>query len=163
MNKKVVGFLVLVMVVSLSMVRAGLCKEMSGVSSEMAGTWEGKAQIVVSWCTQRELDVVVNINRDGTVTGKVGDAKLIDGLFKRHRGWLGRKLHIKSDYISVGKLDGAIVKKEGIIRKGVKMPINFKDGKFVGALHTSGSKFGGKKRMILTAFDMSLSRQIGKN
>ncbi|MCK4261743.1 hypothetical protein KAX00_01410 [bacterium] len=159
MNKKVAGFLVLVTVISWSLVRAGFCGEAEGVSYEVAGTWEGKALIIVSWCSQKELDVLVKINPDGAVTGKVGDAKLSDGLFKRNRGWLGRKLNIKSDYIIVGKLEGAIVQKEGIIRKGVKMPINIKDGKLVGGLHTSGSKFGGKERMILTAFDMSLSRR----
>jgi hypothetical protein len=124
----------------------------------MVGHWEGSARIIVIWCQQTNLPVAVDIQADGSVTGKVGDAALINGRFKRNRGWLGRKLNLKTDYIIRGKLTGSVVAAEGITRSGVWMPLNFNDGAFVGSLDTSGWKIGGKKRMILSTARLTLTR-----
>lgn len=62
--------------------------------------------------------------------------------------------------IIVGDLTGSIVAAEDITRSGVKMPLNFIGGSFVGALRTSGCKFGGKDRMILSAASLTLRRFI---
>ncbi len=117
----------------------------------MVGQWEGNARNIVIWCQQTNLPVAVNIHPDGTVTGKVGDATLGKARLKKNRGWLGRKLNWKTDYIIVGDLQGAILTQEGIKRSQLKMPLNFRGGAFVGGLHTSGSKFGGKEHGILSA------------
>lgn len=117
----------------------------------MVGQWEGSARVIVVWCQQTNLPVAVNIGADGTVTGKFGAATLTQARLKKNRGWLGRKLNVKTDYIIVGSLQGAIVAREEITRSQVKMPLNFRGGAFVGGLHTSGSKFGGKERGILSA------------
>ena len=121
------------------------------VKPEMVGRWEGDGKIIVTWCQQTNLRVTLDVKADGTVTGKVGDATLTEGRFRRNRGWLGRKLNIKTDYIITGRLEGPIVSAEGVTRSGVNIPINYSTGTFTGALHTTGSKFGGKTRMILTA------------
>ena len=115
----------------------------SVVTPAMVGHWEDNARIVVSWCHQTNLPVKVDIHADGSVTGTVGDAKLTKGRFESNRGWLGRKLNLYSDYIITGGLDGAIVAAEGITRSGVKIPLNFNDGIFVGGVNTSGSGFEG--------------------
>jgi len=121
------------------------------VTPAMVRHWEGNARIIVSWCKQTNLPISLGIHSDGSVTGIIGDAVLSQGRLQRNRGWLGRKLHLKTDYIIIGDLAGSIVAAEGITRSGVKMPLNFSGGTFVGGLHTSGSKFGGKDRMILSA------------
>ena len=121
------------------------------IGPEMVGHWEGGGKIIVTWCQQTNLPVTLDIKTDGTVTGKIGDATLTRGQLRRNRGWLGKKLNIKTDYIITGRLEGPIVSSEGITRSGVNMPLNYSAGKFVGGLHTTGSKFGGKKRMILSA------------
>ena len=126
------------------------------VASGMMGRREGKAQIIVSWCRQTDLRVTVKIEADGNVTGTVGDATLINGRFKRNRGWLGRKLNLATDYIIEGKLCGPVVAAEGITRKSVSIPLNFIGGAFVGGVHTSGSKFGGKGKMRLSASGLTL-------
>lgn len=128
------------------------------VTEAMAGHWEGSAQVIVIWCQQTNLPLAVDIREDGTVTGKIGDATLTNGRLKRNRGWLGRKMNLGTDYIIMGELRGAIVAREGIIRSRVNMPLNFRGGSFVGGLHTSGSKLGGKERMILSATGLSLNR-----
>jgi hypothetical protein len=117
----------------------------------MVGHWEGNARIIVTWCQQTNLPVVVDIRADGTVTGKIGDATFTHGQLRRNRGWLGRKLNIKTDYIITGRLIGPIVRSEGITRSGIKMPLTFSGGNFTGAIHTTGSKVGAKQRGILTA------------
>jgi hypothetical protein len=121
------------------------------VLPSMVGHWEGNARIIMTWCQQTNLPITLDIRADNTVAGKVGDATLINGRLRRNRGWLGRKLQVKTDYIITGNLTGPVVAAENITRSGVKMPVNFRLGNFVGGLHTSGSKFGGKRRMILSA------------
>jgi hypothetical protein len=121
------------------------------VLSGMIGRWQGDAHVIVVWCQQTNLPVNLNIQADGTVSGKIGNAALTNGRLRRNRGWLGRKLHIKTDYIITGGLSGPIVPAEHITRSGVKMPLSFRSGNFTGCIHTTGCKFGGKKRGILTA------------
>ena len=115
----------------------------SVVTPAMVGHWEGTARIVVSWCHQKNLYVKVDIHADGSVTGTVGDAKLLEGRFASNRGWLLRKLNWATDYIITGGLDGAVVASEGITRSSVKIPLNFTGGTFTGGVNTSGSGFEG--------------------
>jgi hypothetical protein len=126
----------------------------------MTGHWEGAARIIVSWCSQRQLPVSLDIRPDGSITGKVGDSKLTAGMLARNRSWLRRMLNLASDsdYIIRGKIKGPIVASEGIYRSGISIILEFSDGKFVGGIHTSGSKFGGKEKMILSATDLVLTR-----
>ena len=120
------------------------------------GRWTGSARIVVAWTKQTNLCVTLDIREDGRVTGKVGEA-LLTGRFRKNRGWLGRNLEVKTDYIVVGHLQGSIVVAEGITRSRVKMPLNLTAGVLTGGLHTSGCKFGGSNRMILSAAGLQLT------
>jgi len=134
------------------------------VTPVMVGHWEGNARIIVSWCHQTNLAVAVDIHADGGVTGKIGDATLIGGRFEANRGWLGRKLNLATDYIVAGKLDGAIVAAEGIVRDKIYIPIDLKDNAFVGGINTSGSLcvFSSEKtmkeKMGLSAMSLKLVR-----
>jgi hypothetical protein len=133
------------------------------VTPAMAGQWEGNARIVVNWCRQTNLYVAVDINTNGGVTGKVGDATLVDAHFRLYRGWLGRKLNLWSDYIIEGKLNAPIVATEAITRNFVSIPLDFKDGVYSGGIITSGSLclFAGpeerKAKMALTAMALKLT------
>lgn len=128
----------------------------------MAGSWKGEGDIIVSWCKQKKLALALKIAADGAVTGKVGDATLVDGKLKRNRGAIGRKLNIKTDYIITGKLKGAIVKSEAITRSSADIPLNFDGKELAGGLHTSGKKTGGKKAMKLSAANIVLKREKKK-
>ena len=109
------------------------------IALPVAGHWAGSARIIVSWCQQTNLNVAVDIRADGNVSGKVGGATLIGGRFAANRGWLGRKLNLATDYIITGRLEGALVPAEGIVRDRVYIPLNLKDNALVGGINTSGS------------------------
>ena len=120
-------------------------------ADSLTGKWTGSGRIVVDWCKQSQLPVVITIQRDGTVTGKVGDATLQHGRLMPNRGWIGRKLNLATDYIVRGDLTGPIVAAEGVTRSSVSMPVNHVGGSLVGGVHTSGSKFGGKANGMLSS------------
>ena len=56
------------------------------VTPAMVGHWSGNARIIVTWCRQTNLPVALDIRADGSVTGKVGDAVLVNGQLKKNRG-----------------------------------------------------------------------------
>jgi hypothetical protein len=128
------------------------------VAPEMAGAWAGEARIVVNWTKERTLRVAVTIAPDGSVTGTIGDATLRDGRLETNRTAIGRALHIKTDWIIKGSLDGDVIKAEGIRRDGVMVPLDFVGGRFEGGVNTSGSHFGGKDSMWLAAQGLVLDR-----
>jgi hypothetical protein len=128
----------------------------------MVGTWSGDGQIVVNWTDQRSIHVRLVIVADGSVSGAVGDAQLTSARIARNRGAIGRFLHIKTDYIVSGELRGPVIASEHVQRDGVKMPLNWNGSVFTGALHTSGSAFGGAHRMAFTASHLRLAREKRK-
>lgn len=134
------------------------CASKSVLTPAQVGDWEGNGRIIMTWCQQTNLLVKLDIQANGSVTGSVGDARLTKGRFLKNRGWLGRKLDIETDYIITGNLDGAIVAAEGITRSRVMMPFNFDGGLIKGGVATSGTWFGGKNHMILTARSLKLAR-----
>jgi hypothetical protein len=85
-----------------------LCTDDNAFASATVGHWKGTARIVVVWAKQTNLCVTLDIRDSGTVTGRIGDALLINGRLKKNRGSLVRKLNVKTDYIIVGDLQGAI-------------------------------------------------------
>jgi hypothetical protein len=128
------------------------------VAPELQGRWAGNARIIVSWCKQTNLMVALDIHPDGTVAGKVGDAKLRNGWIGPNRGWLGHALNLKTDYIIHGTLKGPIVAAEEITRPRVSIPVNLDHGALSGGVATSGTMVGGKKSMVLSASSLKLTR-----
>ena len=121
------------------------------VLPEMCGRWKGTADIVVNWTKARTLPVEIAIAADDRVTGKIGDATILNGRFRANRGWLGRALHIKTDWIIDGRLEGPVIAAESIVRDEVMMPLDWKGSSFEGGIATSGSKIGDRDTMVLTA------------
>jgi hypothetical protein len=152
----IVAFIVAMAVVLVA--RADRLPQDAAALPAMAGAWSGDAHIVVNWTTEKTLRVRLNIAPDGRVTGTIGDATLRDGRFESNRTAIGRALHVKTDWIVRGALEGAIIKAEGIRRDGVMVPLNAVDGGFEGGVNTSGSHFGGKDTMWLAAQALRLDR-----
>jgi hypothetical protein len=121
--------------------------------AEYAGKSEGKADIYVIWCEQDSLPYSFTVNSDGTVEGTVGDAKLVNGIFKKNRSFIGRMLHIRTDYVIYADLEGPLVKQEDIVRKSTYIFKSFNKEKniFDISIQTSGTWGGGKKSMCFTA------------
>jgi hypothetical protein len=118
---------------------------------EMCGRWKGMADIVVSWTKARTLPVEIAIAADDRVTGKIGDATIVNGRFRPNRGWLGRMLHVKTDWLIDGRLEGPIIAAESVVREELMMPLDWKGSRFDGAIATSGSKIGDRDTMVFTA------------
>jgi hypothetical protein len=128
------------------------------VPPALTGYWDGDARIIVSWCRQPNLHVAVDIHRDGSVTGKVGDATIVKGRLEQNRGWIGRKLSLATDHIIKAELSGPVVAAESVTRERVSIPLDLVGDALVGGVHTSGAKFGGKNKMILSAASLKLKR-----
>ena len=126
------------------------------VTQAMVGHWESKAHIIVNWCKQKELSVSISIRSDDTVSGRVGDAELKNGKILHGRGWVLRVLNWGSEYIIKADLHNPIVASENISRKNISMPLDFDGASFTGGMHTSGSKFGGREKMKLSAMGLRL-------
>lgn len=127
----------------------------------LAGRWEGTAEIVVDWTSQRMLSVEIHIDSSGGVVGRVGDARIVDGLLRRNRGTFLRWLGWKTDYIVTGKLEGAIIQADSVARSGVRIPFNVVDERIEGGVHTTGSLTGGRESMKLSARRLVLRRVAG--
>ncbi len=124
--------------------------------SSMAGHWQGTGREIVTWCSKDTIAFDLVIAADGTVTGTIGDARILSGTLRRNNQVL-RKLGNRP-YLIKARLEGAIVADEGIVRDRITLFLDFKDGKFNGGFRTSGWEFGGKKRMAMTGVDVRLKR-----
>lgn len=111
--------------------------------AEILGTWSGKSEVFAKFKKGESpsdhpddwIEITVTIHRDGRVEGAVGDAKLENCKVASNRGWLGRKLNIKTDYIvRGGYLEGAIVLDDSTSRREFTIPFNIVDGTFAGGL-----------------------------
>ena len=88
---------------------------------EMIGTWTNTVEIfgpfkVQAYPSKAHEDyqmVILTINADGTVNGRIGSAVFKNCSVYKNRGWLGRKLNLKTDYIiRDGSLEGKITPKD---------------------------------------------------
>ena len=81
------------------------------------------------------VPIKIVIGKDCSVGGTVGDAILKNCRVKKNRGWLGRMLRMKTDYIVVGGwLEGAIVPEDPTTKRTFTMPFNCVDGRLVGSI-----------------------------
>ena len=128
------------------------------MDSKMIGAWAGRAQIAVPWSQQRELAVRVLIRDDGSVSGMIGDAQLIDGRFASARGPAGRALRIGREFAIGGGLSGPVIRSEAVQRASVRLSLDWKGQTFEGELQTSGTPQGSSADMALSATGLVLRR-----
>lgn len=127
-----------------------------GASAQVAtpaviGRWSGVADIAVNWTKQRTVPINVVIGANDQVTGTIGDATLARGRLLRNRGWLGRVMQIKTEYIIEADLDGPIIRAENVQRQMIQIPLDVREGRLVGSVNTSGDKLGDGASTIFTA------------
>jgi len=121
---------------------------------DFIGTWKGEGKIIVTWCEQKQLAFELQIDSDGNVSGKIGDAHIRHGKIRLNNiiyRWLGNK-----KYIINTKLLNYLIKKEKIKRDSIRIFLDFKKPFLTGGFHTSGSKFGGKEKMIVSGNSVKL-------
>ena len=122
--------------------------------TDFIGTWNGEGKIIVSWCEQKQLSFELHIDMDGNVSGKIGNAHIRHGEIKQNNiiyRWFGNK-----EYIIDAELSNYLIEKEKIKRDSIRIFLDFERPFFVGGFHTSGSKFGGKEKMLLSGSSLKL-------
>jgi len=118
---------------------------------EMCGRWQGAADIAVNWTKARTVSVAIAITPDDRVTGMIGEAALVDAHLLATRGWLGRTLRVKTDYMIEGRLDGPIIRAEHLVRSEITMPLDWTGTEFTGSIATNGTKTGDAETMAFSA------------
>ena len=121
---------------------------------DLMGTWKGEGRVIVAWCEQKQLLFELRIDMNGNVLGKIGDAQIMHGKIRQNNTvyrWLGNR-----KYIIDAKLINYLIEKEKIKRESIRVFLDFENPFFVGGFHTSGSKFGGKEKMILSGTKVKL-------
>ncbi len=121
--------------------------------SKFEGHWKGKGKSIVTWCKQKVIPFDIVIEKDGKISGKIGDAKIKGGkIYSNFLGVLNRH------YVIEVELEGYLVKKEKIKRKKMKIMVDVKGDYLVGAFRTSGLKMGDKYSMSMTGADLVLKK-----
>lgn len=110
---------------------------------DMVGTWRGNVEIFGPFKTEPypskapedHQDVIITISFSSSVTGRIGQAVFSGCSLQRNRGWVGRKLNLKTDFIiRGGYLDGKITPKDKGEKREFTIPFNIENGKFVGTI-----------------------------
>jgi hypothetical protein len=118
--------------------------------SALVGRWFGHAELSVSWTVQRALDVQLDIQPDGSVSGTIGDAALADAhVYADSR--VARALRLGRAFAIEGRLGGPLIRAEGVQRERVRLSLDRVIERMVGELQTSGSYDGPASNRILTA------------
>ncbi len=82
----------------------------------LSGTWTGRQAVSVRVRDARgayrfpadTVAISLTIGAGGRAEGSAGGAILEDAYVLRNRGWLGRRLHVATDFQLSGRLQGAI-------------------------------------------------------
>jgi hypothetical protein len=134
------------------------------VRGQLVGHWVGTAKVIHTWAYGKTFPVLLDIHRDGTATGTLGNAKLVDARWKRERlspherqkypGWI--------TFLVKGGLSGSLMPKDAINATYAYVPIERYHGKFSGGVNTHGTTqrnlFGTRDQGIMSC-ELSLRRR----
>lgn len=119
----------------------------SQIPNEIYKKWEAKQIATVRYNVaffeykfeKDTVEVQIEFLNDNNVVGKIGNAELKNCKLKENRGWLGRKLNLKTDLIIRGELVGGLFQNDSIKSKKISIPFNLKNNKPKGTLfHLDG-------------------------
>jgi hypothetical protein len=122
----------------------------------LVGRWSGGADVIVAWSTQPRLEVALEIRRDGSVSGRVGDAVLVRGTVQRNRGAFARLFGAGTDFVIRAELLGEVLRAPHSTRARVSIPFNVVNGELRGSVFTEGAKVGPPERQQVVAANMVL-------
>jgi hypothetical protein len=109
----------------------------------IVGNWSGKHLVVVRTQTNGKynfikspgaLDFNITIHKDGNVTGTLGTAAFEGCEINKNRGWIGKMLNLKTDFVIKGKLVGAIFPEDPNKNKIISMPVDLENNTLKGSL-----------------------------
>lgn len=103
----------------------------------MVGTWTANLTVVARRPLPEEIPVVFAIGLDGSVTGTVGNAAVIDARLVANRSWFGRLMHWRTPYELRGALSQEVRSYGGIVGDRFSAPLDPKGSELDGALFLS--------------------------
>ncbi len=116
----------------------------SNGGTALIGTWSGKQFVQVRYSTgfmkfrfvksSDSLLTLILIDKEGKVSGSIGNAKLNDCRVVKNRGAVGRKLNLATDFSIRGKLEGFMFEGDTIASKDIAIPFEIKSGKLKGSV-----------------------------
>ena len=112
------------------------------VSPAITGSWQARAE---AWPGPTEIDILLTVSSDGTVSGKIGGAALAGARLTGNRTWLGRLLNWRTDYIIRGEISGTVGATPLTNGDRFTAPINLEGPELAGSIFTSGRDAGGKR------------------
>jgi hypothetical protein len=131
-------------------------------ADSLAGRWCGSATVHNDFVSQATIEVVLDIQPTRAVTGRVGDATIVDARLDRNRGVLGRLLGIKTDWIVRGKLRGPLIVADDVDRGAFTIPLSIRvTGRAVelsGTVHATGAGAGSRHAAPVAASPLVLTR-----
>lgn len=148
------------LLVLLALVTACTATQPERAAPGLAGTWTGDGRVIVTWAARERLPVTLTITEGGAVTGRVGDAQLIDAHVHTNRSELSRSLGLWTDWIVEGRLEGELLADEGFLAQRVSIPFDFYAGRIEGGLHAKGAFLDGRNGGRLSVADLRL-QQVG--
>jgi hypothetical protein len=114
------------------------------VPSTLVGDWTGKQKVRVRFKNglmkysflpaSDSINLSITFKEDGSVAGSLGNATFTGCSVSKNRGWIGRKLHLFSDFGITGSLKGAIFTGDTLVDKLIMLPINLSDNKISGTI-----------------------------
>ena len=111
--------------------------------TELVGTWSCSVEIfgpfkVEPYPSKAPDDtqkVVITIKADGSVQGTIGNAVFKNASVHRNRGWMGRQLNVKTDFIvSGGTLRGKVTPRDEGTDSRFTIPFNIVEGNLKGTI-----------------------------
>ena len=109
----------------------------------LLGDWSGKQKVTVRYRIDNKYSFVtapdsvgmaITIKDNGIVSGNFGTATFDNCMVEKNRGWLGRLINIKSDFIITGRLNGGIFPGDTLAYKEISLPFNMTDNVIDGAI-----------------------------
>jgi hypothetical protein len=110
--------------------------------ADLSGSWHGTSRftgISFQEATQKDaksqnVEISLRISADGKVTGRVGSAELQGWANEANRGWLGRLLHMKTNFVIAGTLAGSVISGSEAGTHAIKIPIAFEGSQVTGSI-----------------------------
>ncbi|MFC1585976.1 hypothetical protein ACFL5V_10550 [Fibrobacterota bacterium] len=126
------------------------------IRNKLDGQWTGEGRVIVAWCQQKHISFELQLDEHGKVTGTIGDAVIKNGKIKLNH--LLYRLLGNREYVIDADLSNFLVEKEEIKRESIRLFLDFEKPFFTGGFHSSGSKFGGKEKMVFSGTGLRLSK-----
>lgn len=113
------------------------------VPESLTGNWVGKQKVTIRYhnhgkysfiTTPDSVEFILSIKENGNVSGSLGSANFEGCSVFKNRGWVGRKLNIKTDYIITGKLAGVIANVDSLADKKISIPFRLADNTILGSI-----------------------------